>query len=89
MSATKVLIDFDSTFTKVEALDVLGEISLDGHPDKEERLKQIADITDLGMNGEISFADSLIKRIEILNGNRSQIEALIVRLKTLVSESTK
>lgn len=89
MSKPKVLIDFDSTFTKVEALDILGEISLDGHPEKEERLKAIADITDLGMNGEISFAESLMKRIEILNGNMSQIEALISRLKTLVSESTK
>ncbi len=89
MSKTKVLIDFDSTFTKVEALDILGEISLDGHPEKEERLKQIADITNLGMNGEISFADSLIQRIEILNGNTAQIDELIGRLKLLVSESTK
>ena len=89
MSKATVLIDFDSTFTKVEALDILGEISLNGHPEKEERLKEIADITDLGMNGEIPFAESLMKRIEVLNGNMSQIEALISRLKTLVSESTK
>jgi D-3-phosphoglycerate dehydrogenase len=89
MNRPKVLIDFDSTFTKVEALDILGEISLDGHPEKKDRLKAIADITDLGMNGEISFAESLIKRIELLNGNLSQIEPLVAKLKTLVSESTK
>ena len=28
------VIDFDSTFTKVEAFDVLADISLNGHPDK-------------------------------------------------------
>ncbi|RYF77397.1 MAG: hypothetical protein EOO39_04045 [Cytophagaceae bacterium] len=30
---TYYVIDFDSTFTKVEALDILGEISLAGRPD--------------------------------------------------------
>ena len=33
------VIDFDSTFTKVEAFDVLADISLNGHPDKDERKK--------------------------------------------------
>ena len=83
-----VLIDFDSTFTKVEALDILGEIALENHPEKDERLKKIADITDLGMSGEYSFTESLKDRIALLDANKSQIEELISRLKTLVSEST-
>ena len=83
-----VLIDFDSTFTKVEALDILGEIALENHPEKEERLQKIADITDLGMNGEYSFTQSLVDRIALLDANQSQINELIERLKTLVSTST-
>src|SRR5690554_3622408 len=47
----KFVIDFDSTFTQVEALDILGEISLSGDPQKEEKLQAIKDITDKGMDG--------------------------------------
>lgn len=84
-----IIIDFDSTFSKVEALDVLGDISLEGQHDKAERLQQIADITNKGMNGEISFADSLTDRINILNASKHHIDTLIERLSGLVSESFK
>lgn len=84
-----VLIDFDSTFTKVEALDILGEIALENHPEKDQRLQRIAEITDLGMSGDYSFTQSLIDRIAILDANKSQLDELISRLKGLVSESTK
>ncbi|MBC7572522.1 MAG: hypothetical protein H7319_22735, partial [Spirosoma sp.] len=43
---TYYIIDFDSTFTKVEALDVLGEISLVGRPDRADVLAEIQAITD-------------------------------------------
>lgn len=81
------VIDFDSTFTKVEALDILGEISLSSHPEKEIRLKKIKDITDLGMAGEMSLRESLIARIQLLNGNKSHLLELIARLSRLVSKS--
>ncbi|MGK0489412.1 MAG: D-3-phosphoglycerate dehydrogenase [Candidatus Endobugula sp.] len=81
------IIDFDSTFTKVEALDILGEIALEGHPEKEARLQKIKDITDLGMAGEMSLRASLVQRIQLLNGNKSHLPALIKRLSKLVSKS--
>jgi hypothetical protein len=56
------VIDFDSTFTKVEAFDVLAEISLKDHPDQEKRIQQIKDITNQGMDGSISFRESLERR---------------------------
>lgn len=87
MSKKYYIIDFDSTFTKVEALDVLGEISLEGFPDKAERLQKVADITNEGMNGEGSFATSLTKRIELLNASKGHISQLIERLKQKVSKS--
>lgn len=81
------VIDFDSTFTRVEALDVLCEVSLKGQPDAEASLKKIKEITDLGMEGKISFRESLEKRLAILKANQSHLPELIQRLSEQVSES--
>ena len=83
------VIDFDSTFTKVEAFDVLAEISLQDHPEKEIRQKQIAEITNRGMDGSISFRESLEQRLNLLQPERKHLPALITKLKSLVSESFK
>ncbi len=83
------VIDFDSTFTKVEAFDALAEISLRDHPEFEERKKQIAEITNQGMDGSISFRDSLEIRVKLLSPNRRHLEELVTVLRTLVSESFK
>ena len=63
------IIDFDSTFTKVEALDVLVEISLEKSPNRDEALQEIKNITDQGMDGTLDLRQSLEKRIEILKAN--------------------
>lgn len=81
------VIDFDSTFTKVEALDILCEISLKDHKNKDEGLQKIKDITDLGMEGKISLRDSLIQRLDILKAKKSHLPELIERLKKEVSHS--
>ncbi len=81
------VIDFDSTFTKVEALDILGEISLNNHPERDERLKKIKDVTDLGMAGELSLRESLDARIKILDAKKSHLEELVNRLSKLISKS--
>lgn len=85
---TVLLFDFDSTFTQVEALDVLGELVLNG-PDKKGKLDQIASITDKGMSGEVSFRQSLEMRMDILSGTRKDLENLIEVLKSKVSKSIK
>jgi len=81
------VIDFDSTFTRVEALDVLCEVSLQGQDHAEEALKKIKEITDLGMEGKISFRESLEKRLEILKAHKSHLPELINRLSEQVSVS--
>ncbi len=81
------VIDFDSTFIKVETLDILGAIALDGREDKEERLQKIADITNSGMNGDSSFRASLVSRIDLLAAHKSHLEPLIEELKGLVTPS--
>ena len=53
-----IIIDFDSTFTKVEGLDELAKIALAGRSDRAELVKKIQDITDRGMSGELKFAQS-------------------------------
>lgn len=83
----KFIIDFDSTFTQVEALDILGEISLKMDPDKEEKLQAIKDITDKGMEGQLSFRESLEQRMDILRANKSQISELVAALQNKVSMS--
>lgn len=86
-TTTKFIIDFDSTFTQVEALDILGEISLVNDPDRETKLQSIKDITDRGMEGKVTFRESLEHRISILNATKDQITDLIEALKKKVSKS--
>ncbi len=81
------VIDFDSTFTDVEALDLLGEISLNGAPDQQQRLQQIQEITDHGMEGGMSFRDSLSARIELLDAHLDHLPLLVRALKPRVSKS--
>jgi D-3-phosphoglycerate dehydrogenase / 2-oxoglutarate reductase len=88
-SNKKFIIDFDSTFTQVEALDVLGEITLKEDPKKEEKLQAIKDITDMGMDGSLNFRESLERRLEILKPNKSQLIELVDALKPKVSKSFK
>lgn len=89
MIATKrnYIFDFDSTLTRVEALDVLAEITLASNPKKDEIIQEIIDITNLGIDGEISFTESLERRIKLLNAYESDLEALVIALKKQVSKS--
>jgi len=86
-TANYFIIDFDSTFTKVEALDILCEISLNDNADKDQSLKRIQEVTNLSMQGELSFRQSLEERISLLQAKKEHLPALIDRLKESVSES--
>ena len=81
------IIDFDSTFTQVEALDELARISLKDHPDRESIYQQIEDLTNLAMEGKLSFADSLEGRIKLLKANREHLNQLVKILRKKVSPS--
>jgi D-3-phosphoglycerate dehydrogenase len=81
------IIDFDSTFTQVEALDELARISLKAHPDREKIYKQIEDLTNLAMEGKLSFSQSLEGRVKLLEANREHLKQLVSHLKKKVSTS--
>jgi D-3-phosphoglycerate dehydrogenase len=81
------IIDFDSTFTQVEALDELARISLKKHPDRELIYKKIEDYTNLAMEGKLSFSESLAARVKLLEADEKDLKQLIKRLKKKVSSS--
>ncbi len=81
------IIDFDSTFTQVEALDELARISLKKHPGREAIYKKIEDLTNLAMEGKLSFRESLSARVQLLEANRNHLKQLVTRLKRKVSAS--
>lgn len=84
---TTYIFDFDSTITQVEALDILAEIVLKDNPDRDEVIAEIKEITNLGIDGEISFTESLERRIKLLNAHRDDLDELISRLQEKISES--
>lgn len=81
------IIDFDSTFTQVEALDELARISLKNNPNREDIYKKIEDLTNASMEGRLSFTESLEKRVKLLCANRDHLKMLITHLKKKVSTS--
>jgi D-3-phosphoglycerate dehydrogenase / 2-oxoglutarate reductase len=81
------IIDFDSTFTQVEALDELARISLKDHPERENIYKQIEDLTNAAMEGKLSFSESLEGRVKLLQANQQHLQQLIRHLRKKVSAS--
>lgn len=81
------VIDFDSTFTRVEAFDVLADISLEKVPDKEARIQQIKELTNQGMSGSLSLRESLTRRLQLLQPHRDHLPTLIKVLRDKVSTS--
>lgn len=83
------IIDFDSTFVQVEALEELARIALKGNTERPKILQKIEDLTNKGIEGEISFTDGLRKRLELIQPHRDHLEPLVSRLRRKVSTSIK
>ncbi len=83
----KYVFDFDSTLTRVEALDVLAEMTLEGKSNREEVISEIQRITNLGIDGDISFTQSLEQRIKLLNAHKNDLEGLVKELRQKISKS--
>lgn len=83
----KYVFDFDSTLTSVEALDVLAEITLANKPEKDAVVSEIQAITNLGIDGDISFTESLERRLSLLHANKADLDTLVQELQNKVSES--
>jgi D-3-phosphoglycerate dehydrogenase len=81
-----IIIDFDSTFIKIESLDELLKTTSERNKDS---LIKIQKLTDMGMNGEISFQKSLSERIKLLNSNKNDLDIVIDIINKNVSDSFK
>ncbi|AJC48877.1 HAD-IB family phosphatase [Allofrancisella guangzhouensis] len=71
-----IIFDFDSTLIKKESLELILEPILKEFPDK---LKEIEDITNLGMQGQINFRKSLEKRLAIASPTKASIEDFVIK----------
>jgi len=84
-----LVLDFDSTFTQVEALDVLAELLSAADPARQADVAHIKTLTDQAMSGEIGFGEALQRRIQILKPTREDIAGLIEVLKGRISASVE
>ena len=82
-----LIIDFDSTFIKDESLDIISNFSAVHTKNNSKIVDQISSITNDAMNGKINFSDALIKRIRLLNANKSHIDLTIEYIKKNVTSS--
>ncbi len=83
----KYVFDFDSTLTRVEALDVLAEMSLQGRVNRQEVIDEIQKVTNLGIDGDISFTESLERRIRLLKAHQDHLPPLVKELRQKISKS--
>lgn len=81
------IIDFDSTFVTVEALDELAKIALKDNPKRNEIAAKISAITTLGMEGKLTFPESLEKRLELFAADKEDIKKVIALLKKSITPS--
>lgn len=84
---TNIIVDFDSTFVKLEGLEELAKISLCENPRRDEIVKEIEAITNEGMSGKISFEESLEMRLRLFESNKDDISKLITMLQNNITDS--
>jgi len=60
------VFDFDSTLVRVETLEVLADIALEGSPDAAAVRTEIARLTDQAMAGDLPFGEALRRRLALL-----------------------
>lgn len=81
------VIDFDSTFVQVETLETLAAISLEDNSAKGKILEKMKRITDQGMNGAITYDESLSKRLALFKATKKDTEMTAKSLKSKITLS--
>ena len=82
-----IVIDFDSTICAVESMDILFEEIISGLDNSERVIREIKEITNLGMSGKMPFNESLKKRVDLIPSKLIPIERIVSRLKERLSPS--
>ncbi len=81
------IFDFDKTIVSVESLEILADICLDQHSQKEFLMKKISKTTEKGMEGEISFSESLRTRFNLLSPTENDIELCAREIRKHITKS--
>ena len=84
-----LIIDFDSTFITKESLDELARLVLLNHKDGVERLKDVEALTLYGMEGKISFSESLEKRLKHIESDQEDVQNTLKILENQITDSFK
>jgi D-3-phosphoglycerate dehydrogenase len=82
-----LLLDFDSTIVQVESLDLLSEITLFGGLESKKKILEVKELTNLGMNGVITFQESLQKRLDMIQASKKDVELLSNKLINFITPS--
>jgi D-3-phosphoglycerate dehydrogenase / 2-oxoglutarate reductase len=82
-----LLFDFDSTFNQKEMLEWLAWFALVGTDRKASIFKQIEAITNSGMNIDLSFRESLEKRLALFSASRENLDQLVDFLQKHMTDS--
>jgi len=87
MINAKLIIDFDSTFIKIETLDALADIVFEDCSNKHIIINKIKKITSKAMRGDIPFDRALSERIKLLNAKKENINQTISLIKNNISNT--
>ncbi|AQR62314.1 3-phosphoglycerate dehydrogenase [Brevundimonas sp. LM2] len=80
MAAPTLIFDFDSTLVRIETLEALADIALEGSADAVAVRAEIAAITDQAMSGQLDFGQSLRARLALIPLTRANVLALADRI---------
>lgn len=71
-----VIFDFDSTLIRFESLELVMTGLLQ---EDQSKIQQIEALTNAGMNGEISFRDSLEARLKVAKPTKAALDAFVAQ----------
>lgn len=71
-----VIFDFDSTLIRFESLEVIMAELLQGD---QSKIQQIEALTNAGMNGEMSFRDSLEARLKVAKPTKTAVNEFVTQ----------
>ena len=69
-----IIFDFDSTVIRFESLELIMKNLLEGN---KQKIQQIKALTNAGMNGEISFRESLESRLKVAAPSRQALKKFV------------
>ena len=78
------IFDFDSTIFPGETLDEIISFILKNDPQREKKSREITEICNLGMSGEITMEESLRRRLEIAAPTKQDIANYVAANKNRI-----